>query len=133
MQEKAPTDQLWPMGAKPEQRGTHSPLIQGHERGVDSHRGATPLSQVIYHQEVACGNINDPIIGLFITAGGERLNRPEFGCGLKVVVFEPNNHSAAAFIQYQVKQAVHHSNMYFSQSEKPPFSAPTSAWSCLLY
>lgn len=40
------------------------------------------------------------------TAPGERVMRPDFGAGLKKLVFEPLNTTTAALAQYSVEQAL---------------------------
>jgi phage baseplate assembly protein W len=40
------------------------------------------------------------------TAAGERVMRPDFGAGLKKLVFEPMNTTTAALAQYNVEQAL---------------------------
>jgi phage baseplate assembly protein W len=40
------------------------------------------------------------------TAPGERVMRPDFGAGLKKLVFEPMNTTTAALAQYNVEQAL---------------------------
>lgn len=40
------------------------------------------------------------------TAPGERVMRPDFGAGLKNLVFEPMNTTTAALAQYNVQQAL---------------------------
>jgi phage baseplate assembly protein W len=43
---------------------------------------------------------------VLFTNPGERVNRPEFGCGLKSLVFMPNNPAIAAATQALVKGAL---------------------------
>ncbi len=50
--------------------------------------------------------IRGKIIQVLFTAPGERVNRPEFGCGLFNLVFEPNNTILAAAIEFTVGQAL---------------------------
>jgi len=40
------------------------------------------------------------------TATGERVMRPDFGAGLKTLIFEPMNTTTAALAQYKVQQAL---------------------------
>jgi phage baseplate assembly protein W len=40
------------------------------------------------------------------TAPGERVMRPDFGCGLKALVFEPMNTTTAALAQHAVQQGL---------------------------
>jgi len=50
--------------------------------------------------------IRAKIIQVLFTAPGERLNMPEFGCGLFNLVFEPNNEILAAAMEFSVGQAL---------------------------
>lgn len=43
---------------------------------------------------------------VLLTAPGERINRPDFGCGLKRVVFAPNSDVAATLAQVTVFEAL---------------------------
>ncbi|MEU4217116.1 GPW/gp25 family protein [Actinoplanes sp. NPDC026623] len=46
------------------------------------------------------------IIQVLFTAPGERVNQPEFGCGLFTLVFDPNNTIMAAAVEFTVGQAL---------------------------
>jgi Bacteriophage baseplate protein W len=46
------------------------------------------------------------IIQVLFTAPGERVNFPEFGCGLFNLVFEPGNEILAAAVEFTVGQAL---------------------------
>lgn len=50
------------------------------------------------------GHILDMIEQILLTAPGERVNRPTFGCGVNQLVFAPNSDALAA-AQQQVIQA----------------------------
>jgi phage baseplate assembly protein W len=50
--------------------------------------------------------IRGKIIQVLFTAPGERVNLPEFGCGLFDLVFEPNNTILAAAMEFKVGQAL---------------------------
>ena len=50
--------------------------------------------------------IRGKIIQILFTAPGERVNLPEFGCGLFNLVFEPNNAILAAAMEFTVGQAL---------------------------
>jgi len=43
---------------------------------------------------------------LLFTSPGERVNRPDFGCGLLRQVFEPNSPELAAALQFTVQAAI---------------------------
>jgi Bacteriophage baseplate protein W len=50
--------------------------------------------------------IQGKIIQVLLTAPGERVNLPEFGCGLFNLVFEPNSEILAAAMEFTVGQAL---------------------------
>lgn len=51
-------------------------------------------------------HIRDMIHQVLFTSPGERVNRPDFGCGLKRLVFAPNSDVLAATTQALVKAAL---------------------------
>ena len=50
--------------------------------------------------------IRGKMIQVLFTTPGERVNLPEFGCGLLQLVFEPNDVVLAASTEYTVSQAL---------------------------
>jgi phage baseplate assembly protein W len=48
-------------------------------------------------------HVRDLILQVLLTSPGERVNRPDFGCGLKAMVFAPNSDAVAAATQVLVK------------------------------
>jgi uncharacterized protein len=44
---------------------------------------------------------------VLFTNPGERVNRPDFGCGLLQLVFEPNSEQLAAALQASVQASLH--------------------------
>jgi len=48
-------------------------------------------------------HIRDLIEQVLFTAPGERVNRPDFGCGLQRLVFAPNSDELAAATQFLVQ------------------------------
>ena len=48
-------------------------------------------------------HIRDMIMQVLFTDPGERVNRPDFGCGLKQLVFRPNSDALAAATQFLVQ------------------------------
>jgi phage baseplate assembly protein W len=48
-------------------------------------------------------HIRDLIEQVLFTAPGERVNRPDFGCGLQRLVFAPNSDELAAAVQFLVQ------------------------------
>jgi phage baseplate assembly protein W len=51
-------------------------------------------------------NIRARIVQALLTAPGERVMLPEFGCGLRDLVFDPNNEVLAATTQFAVTRAL---------------------------
>jgi uncharacterized protein len=54
----------------------------------------------------ADGHVYDLIFQVLFTNPGERVNRPEFGCGLKQLLFLPNSDALAAATQQLVAGAL---------------------------
>lgn len=50
--------------------------------------------------------VRGKIIQVLFTAPGERVNQPEFGCGLFNLVFEPNDDILAAAMEFTITQAL---------------------------
>lgn len=50
--------------------------------------------------------IRGKIIQILFTAPGERVNQPEFGCGVFNLVFEPNDSILASAMEFTVGQAL---------------------------
>ena len=48
-------------------------------------------------------HIKDLIWQVLFTSPGERVNRPDFGCGLQTLVFQPNSTALAAATQFIVQ------------------------------
>ena len=51
-------------------------------------------------------HIRDLVHQVLFTAPGERVNRPDFGCGLLRLTFEPNSDALAATLQLTVQGAL---------------------------
>jgi uncharacterized protein len=51
-------------------------------------------------------HIRDMISQVLFTSPGERVNRPDFGCGLRSLVFMPNSFALAAATQALVKSSL---------------------------
>jgi uncharacterized protein len=51
-------------------------------------------------------HIRDMIEELLFTSPGERVNRPDFGCGLMSMVFEPLGQELVAALQFTVQSAL---------------------------
>lgn len=50
--------------------------------------------------------IQGKIIQVLFTAPGERVNKPEFGCGLLNLMFEPNDDILAAALEFTIGQSL---------------------------
>ncbi len=51
-------------------------------------------------------NIKAKIAQILFTSPGERVNLPEFGCGLMNLVFDPNNDVLAATTEFNIRKAL---------------------------
>ena len=51
-------------------------------------------------------NIRAKIMEVLLTAPGERVHLPEFGCGLRDLVFDPNNEILAATTEFSISVAL---------------------------
>lgn len=51
-------------------------------------------------------NIRAKIIQVLFTSPGERVNMPDFGCGLRDLIFEPNNPVLAATTDFNITAAL---------------------------
>ena len=51
-------------------------------------------------------HVRDMIYQVLFTNPGERVNRPDFGCGLARMVFEPNSEALAMATQFLVQGAL---------------------------
>lgn len=51
-------------------------------------------------------NLQARIYQVLLTAPGERVEVPEFGCGLRDLVFDPNNDILAAATEYNIGHAL---------------------------
>ena len=50
--------------------------------------------------------IKESIMIILGTAKGERVMRPDFGCGINELLFAPNNTSTATLVNFHVKEAL---------------------------
>jgi phage baseplate assembly protein W len=71
-----------------------------HPFGVDAGRGR------IAEEEDYAEHVEQLMRQVLFTAPGERINRPDFGCGLKRLVFAPNNVVSASLAQVTIFQAL---------------------------
>ncbi|WP_030939936.1 GPW/gp25 family protein [Streptomyces sp. NRRL S-646] len=54
----------------------------------------------------AADDLRGRIVQVLFTAPGERVNQPEFGCGLFNLVFDPDNSILAAATEFTIGQAL---------------------------
>lgn len=73
--------------------------------GFDA-RGRTADSDQV--NSLSNRHIQDLIEQVLFTAPGERVNRPNFGCGLLQLVFTPNSAEAVTATQFLVQGALQH-------------------------
>ena len=65
-------------------------------------QGAGQLSQERDYDE----HVKQLLMQVLLTAPGERINRPEFGCGVKRLVFAPGGEVAATLAQTTIYQSL---------------------------
>ena len=51
-------------------------------------------------------HVEQLIMQVLMTAPGERVNRPDFGCGIRQMVFAPNSEASASLAQVSVYEAL---------------------------
>lgn len=71
-----------------------------HPFAVDLGRGR------LAEEEDYAAHIEQMMFQVLFTAPGERVNRPDFGCGIKRLVFAPNSEVSAALAQVTIFQAL---------------------------
>lgn len=71
-----------------------------HPIAVDPARG-----RIAQEQDYAA-HIRQLVLQTLMTSPGERINRPDFGCGVKRLVFAPGGDAAATLAQTAVYQAL---------------------------
>lgn len=71
-----------------------------HPIAVDLGRGH------LAEEEDYAQHVEQMIFQVLFTAPGERINRPDFGCGVKRLVFAPNSEVSASLAQVTIFQAL---------------------------
>lgn len=71
-----------------------------HPLGIDAGLGRLATERS-YDQHV-----EQMILQVLMTAPGERINRPEFGCGVRRMLFAPNSDVSASLAQVSVHQSL---------------------------
>jgi len=51
-------------------------------------------------------HVRQMMLQVLFTSPGERINRPDFGCGLRRMVFSPNSEATANLLQVMVVQSL---------------------------
>ena len=51
-------------------------------------------------------HLKDLILSILLTSPGERVNLPEFGCGLRKIIFSGNNPALSTWTNFVVSQAL---------------------------
>lgn len=51
-------------------------------------------------------HVRQMIMQVLLTNPGERINRPDFGCGIRKMVFEPNSEVTASLTQLTILQSL---------------------------
>jgi phage baseplate assembly protein W len=57
-------------------------------------------------EPVYAAHVEQMILQVLFTSPGERINRPDFGCGLRRMVFAPNSDATAQLLQVMVLQSL---------------------------
>jgi phage baseplate assembly protein W len=57
-------------------------------------------------EEVYSEHVEQMMFQILFTSPGERINRPDFGCGIKRLVFAPNSEISASLAQVTIYQAL---------------------------
>jgi phage baseplate assembly protein W len=71
-----------------------------HPIAVDLGRGQ------LAEEEDYAKHVEQMMFQVLFTAPGERINRPDFGCGVKRLVFAPNSEVSASIAQVTIFQAL---------------------------
>ena len=64
-----------------------------------------PLGRLAEQPDYAA-HVEEMIKQVLFTSPGERVNRPDFGCGVKRMVFAPNSEVAASLAQVSIVEAL---------------------------
>ena len=75
-------------------KSIHYPL------GID--KGLGQLAEESNYEEY----VKQLIMQVLFTNPGERINRPDFGCGIKRMIFAPNSEVTASLLQVTILQAL---------------------------
>lgn len=61
---------------------------------------------VLMEEKDFCNHVRQMMMQVLFTNTGERVNRPDFGCGLRRMVFAPNSDATASLLQVMITQAM---------------------------
>lgn len=65
-----------------------------------------PASRTLAHSAGREAHVEQMIRQVLLTSPGERVNLPEFGCGLRRLLFSPNSEPLVASVQLSVQTAL---------------------------
>jgi uncharacterized protein len=71
-----------------------------HPLSVDPTRGR------VDHEDDYVAHVEQMMLQLLLTDPGERVNRPDFGCGIRRMLFAPNSSVTATLAQVTVHEAL---------------------------
>lgn len=71
-----------------------------HPIAIDPGRGH------LAEEEDYASHVEQMIFQVLLTAPGERIHRPDFGCGIRRLVFAPNSELSASLAQVTIFQAL---------------------------
>lgn len=61
---------------------------------------------VLMQEKDFASHVKQMMLQVLFTNPGERINRPDFGCGIRSMVFAPNSDATASLLQVIVTQAL---------------------------
>lgn len=80
--------------------------MKSHFASIRYPFGIDPATGRVRQENDYAAHVDQLIRQVLLTAPGERINRPDFGCGLRQLVFAPNSQLAASLAQATVFEAL---------------------------
>lgn len=68
--------------------------------------GVDPTLGEVARESRYAAHVEQMMLQVLFTAPGERVNRPDFGCGLRRMVFAPNSEASASLLKVQIRQSL---------------------------
>jgi uncharacterized protein len=68
--------------------------------------GIDPVLGEVAREDNYAEHVEQMIRQVLFTAPGERVNRPDFGCGIRQMVFSVNSESAASLLKVQIQRSL---------------------------